>query len=90
MKSAQKQICKQVHDVASYTQMSAVEVLEHLSKANSKELAMVRDTAESLLTASQMTLSEDRELESALAESEAQFRNGEGIPATEAWRKLGL
>ncbi len=76
--------------VANYGQMSSVEVLEQLSKANPKELAMVRDTAESLLAALHMTLSEDKEIESALAESESQFRNGEGIPATEAWRKLGF
>ena len=64
--------------------MSALEVLEHLREANPKELAMVRDTAESLLSAAQLTSSEDREIVEALEESEAQFARGEGIPAAEA------
>jgi predicted transcriptional regulator len=70
--------------------MSALEVLEHLREANPKELAMVRDTTESLLSADQLTSSEDREIVEALEESEAQFARGEGIPAAEAWRRLGI
>ena len=70
--------------------MSALEVLEHLREANPKELAMVRDTAESLLSAAQLTSSEVREIVEALEESEAQFAWGEGIPAAEAWRRLGI
>ena len=70
--------------------MSALEVLEHLREANPKELAMVRDTAESLLSVAQLTSGEDREIVEALAESEAQFARGEGILAAEAWRRLGI
>ena len=70
--------------------MSALEVLEHLREADPKELAMVRDTAESLLSVAQLTSSEDREIADALEESEAQFARGEGIPAAEAWRRLGI
>jgi hypothetical protein len=70
--------------------MSALEVLEHLREANPKELAMIRDTAESLLSVAQLTSSEDREIVEALEESEAQFARGEGIPAAEAWRRLGI
>jgi hypothetical protein len=46
--------------------MSALEVLEHLREANPKELAMIRDTAESLLSVAQLTSSEDREIVDAL------------------------
>ena len=70
--------------------MSAIEVLEHLREANPEELAMVRDTAESLLSIAQLTSSEDREIVEALEESEAQFARGEGIPAAEAWQRLGI
>ena len=70
--------------------MSAMEVLVHLQKANPKELAMVRDTAESLLSVAQLTASEDQEILDALEESEAEFARGEGIPSTEAWRRLGI
>ena len=70
--------------------MSALEVLEHLREADPKELAMVRDTAESLLSVAQLTSSEDREIAAALEESEAQFARGEGIPSAEAWRRLGI
>ena len=70
--------------------MSALEILEHLREANPEELAMVRDTAESLLSISTMTASEDREIVEALEESETQFTRGEGIPAAEAWRRLGI
>ncbi len=70
--------------------MSALEVLEHLREANPKELALVRDTAESLLEVSQLTAREDREIVEALEESEAQFARGEGIHASEAWRRLGI
>ena len=70
--------------------MSALEVLEHLREANPKELAMVRDTAESLLSVAQLTSSEDREIAAALEESETQFARGEGIPAAEVWRRLGI
>lgn len=51
---------------------------------------MVRDTAESLLSAAHLTSSEDREIVEALEESEAQFARGEGIPVAEAWRRLGI
>ena len=51
---------------------------------------MVRDTAESLLSVAQLTSSEDREIAAALEESETQFARGEGIPAAEAWRRLGI
>lgn len=70
--------------------MSALEVLEHLREANPKELTIVRDTAESLLSVAQLTVSEDREIIAALEESEAQFARGEGIPVAEAWRRLGI
>ena len=70
--------------------MSALEVLEHLREADPKELAMVRDTAETLLAVSQLTSGEDQEIVEALEESEAQFAMGEGIPAAEAWRRLGI
>lgn len=70
--------------------MSALEVLEHLQEANPDELAMVRDTAESLLSISCMTASEEREIAEALEESDAQFARGEGIAAAEAWRRLGI
>ena len=70
--------------------MSAIEVLEHLREANPKELTIIRDTAESLLSVAQLTLSEDREIVAAMEESEAQFARGEGIPASEAWRRLGI
>ena len=70
--------------------VSALEVLEHLREADPKELAMVRDTAESLLSVAQLTSSEDREIAAALEESETQFARGEGIPAAEAWRRLGI
>lgn len=70
--------------------MSAFEVLEHLREANPKELKIVRDTAESLLSVAQLTLSEDREIVAALEESEAQFARGEGIPVAEAWQRLGI
>jgi hypothetical protein len=72
------------------TKMSVLEVLEHLRGANPHELAMVRDTAESLLSVAQLTGSEDREIADALEESDAQFAKGEGIPAAETWRRLGL
>jgi hypothetical protein len=70
--------------------MSALEVLEHLREATPKELTIVRDTAESLLSVAQLTVSEDREIVAALEESEAQFARGEGIPVAEAWRRLGI
>jgi len=70
--------------------VSAIDVLEHLREANPKELTIVRDTAESLLSVAQLTVSEDREIVAALEESEAQFARGEGIPAAEAWRRLGI
>jgi len=70
--------------------MSALEILEHLREANPKELTIVRDTAESLLSVAQLTVSEDREIVAALEESEAQFARGEGIPSAEAWRRLGI
>jgi len=70
--------------------VSAIEVLEHLREANPKELTIIRDTAESLLSVAQLTLSEDREIVAAMEESEAQFARGEGIPASEAWRRLGI
>lgn len=70
--------------------MSALEVLDHLREANPKELAMVRDTAESLLSVAQFTAGENREIAEALKESDAQFARGEGIPAAEAWRRLGI
>lgn len=56
--------------------MSALEVLDHLREANPKELTIVRDTAESLLSVAQLTVSEDREIVAALEESEAQFARG--------------
>lgn len=70
--------------------VSAIEVLEHLREANPKELTIIGDTAESLLSVAQLTLSEDREIVTAMEESEAQFARGEGIPASEAWRRLGI
>jgi len=70
--------------------MSALEVLEHLQTANPKELAMVRDTAESLLSVAILSSSEDQEIVEALEESDAQFARGEGIPASEVWRRLGI
>jgi hypothetical protein len=70
--------------------MSALEVLEHLREATPKELTIVRDTAESLLSVAQLTVSEDREIVAALEESEAQFARGESIPVAEAWRRLGI
>jgi len=70
--------------------VSTIEVLEHLREANPKELTIIRDTAESLLSVAQLTLSEDREIVAAMEESEAQFARGEGIPASEAWRRLGI
>lgn len=70
--------------------MSALEVLEHLRNANAKELTLVRDTAESLLSVAQLTSNEDREIAEALEESESQFAKAEGIPAAEAWRRLGI
>ena len=70
--------------------MSALEVLEHLREANPKELTIVGDTAESLLSVAQLTVSEDREIVAALEESEAQFARGEGIPVADAWRRLGI
>lgn len=70
--------------------MSATEVLEHLRKANPAELAMVRDTADSLLAMAVLNQNEKQEIDEALAEAESQFLRGEGIPAAEAWRKLGI
>jgi len=70
--------------------MSALEVLEHLREANPKELTIIRDTAEPFLSVAQLTLSEDREIVAVMEESEAQFARGEGIPASEAWRRLGI
>ena len=70
--------------------MSALEVLEHLRDANPKELVLVRDTADSLLAVANLTTGEDREIHEALEESEAEFARGEGIPAAEAWRRLGI
>ena len=70
--------------------MSATEVLEHLREANPTELAMVRDTADSLLAMAALNRSEKQEIDEALAESESQFLRGEGIPAADAWRKLGI
>ncbi len=70
--------------------MSALEVLEHLRTANPKELTLVRDTAESLLSVANLSANEDQEIVEALEESDAQFARGEGIPASEARRRLGL
>ncbi len=70
--------------------MSAMEVLDRLQKADPAELAMVRDTAESLLALANHGASETQEIEDALLESESQFDRGEGISAAEAWRKLGI
>ena len=70
--------------------MSALEVLEYLREAKPEELAMVRDTADSLLSIATLTASEEREIEDALEESDAQFARGEGIPAAAAWKHLGI
>ncbi len=60
--------------------MSATEILEHLREANPTELALVRDTADSLLAMAALNQSEKQEIDEALAESESQFLRGEGIP----------
>ncbi|MEX1118713.1 MAG: hypothetical protein WEB60_07950 [Terrimicrobiaceae bacterium] len=70
--------------------MSAIEVLDRLQKADPTELAMVRDTAESLLALANLGTRETQEIEDALLESESQFERGEGISVEEAWRKLGI
>lgn len=86
MRKLPKNCCDRAWSRGKFHRMSALEVLEHLREAGPKELALVRDTAESLLSVAKLTASEDREIADALEESEAQFAMGEGIPAAEAWR----
>ena len=70
--------------------MSALEVLEHLREAKPEELAMVRDTAESLLSLANLDAFDEQEIAEALEESDAQFARGEGVPAAQAWKQLGI
>ena len=61
-----------------------------MQDANPEELVLIRDTAESLLSATKLTAQEDREISEALEESDAQFARGEGIQAAEVWKRLGV
>lgn len=70
--------------------MGTTEVLDHLKEATPEELAIVRDTAASLLAMNHLGHSEFEEIAAALCESESQFELGEGIPSAEDWRRLGI
>ncbi|MEI7865718.1 MAG: hypothetical protein WCI38_10140 [Chthoniobacterales bacterium] len=70
--------------------MSALEILEHLSEASAEELALVKETAEELLSLQTADARVRAEINAALAEAEADIAAGRLHSPEEIRRALGL
>ncbi len=70
--------------------MSALEILEHLSEASAEELALVKETAEELLSLQTADARVRAEINAALAEAEADIAAGRLHSPVEIRRALGL
>ena len=70
--------------------VSALEILEHLSEATAEELALVKETAQELLSLQTPDACEWAEINAALAEAEADIAAGRLHSSEEIRRALGL
>ena len=70
--------------------MSALEILEHLSEASAEELALVKETAEGLLSLQSVDAREQAEITEALAEADADIAAGRLHSTEEIRRSFGL
>ena len=70
--------------------VSALEILEHLSEASAEELALVKETAQELLSLQTADARVRAEINAALAEAEADIAAGRLHSSEEIRRALGL
>jgi len=70
--------------------MSALEILEHLSEASAEELALVKETAEGLLSLQSVDAREQAEITTALEEADADIAAGRLHSPEDIRRSLGL
>jgi uncharacterized protein YdbL (DUF1318 family) len=70
--------------------VSALEILEHLSEATFEELALVKETAEGLLSLQSADAREQAQINAALAEADADIAAGRLHSAQEIRQSLGL
>lgn len=70
--------------------MSALEILEHLSEASAEELALVKETAEELLSLQTADARERAEINAALSEADADIAARRLHSPEEIRRALGL
>ncbi len=70
--------------------VSALEILEHLSGASAEELALVKETAEELLSLHLVDAREQAEINAALAEADSDIAAGRLHSPHEIRRSLGL
>ena len=70
--------------------VSALEILEHLSGASAEELALVKETAEGLLSLQSADVREQAEINAALAEADSDIAAGRLHLPNEIRRSLGI